>query len=511
MAGYSSRQAQQWNPESAFDIGNPDRCGTFTCVGWAPTQKRRCRNPIARHNQDAAREILNQLSRMDPLDVSRTQTGQLENVARYALCRRYHQDQVDRMVREWKRILREEVSWQPERWSGESFEESSTSRNHRRSVSHEDPATASPFASLSTLSSTRSRSGSQEPRQRNSRQNGMNERISRLIWDAEERQWTVASDRRTMREPRRQAPSTPAVVEEDTQHNDMNESIRRLVEDVEELRRTLESARRTMREPRRQAPYTPTLVNEEQPSPLARTTVSSDRRIMREPRRQAPSTPTLVEEEQQSPPARTTVSSSRRIIMREPRRQAPSTPMLVEEEQPLLLSRTTVSSDRRIMREPRRQAPSTPAVVEEEQPSPPARTTVSSGRRTMREPRRRAPSTPAVVEEEQQSRPARTLEPQQQSVAVPASEPAHRQTCTVAHISRRSVDEDCVICTMPMVNCSLSELVWCKSTCGRSVHRDCFEMMDGYVEVTRCVLWLVFLSLFVLQTCTVTIGTFLRL
>src|SRR5437762_3549606 len=112
MAGYSSRQVQRWNPESAFGIGNPDRCGAFTCIGWAPTQGRRCRNPIAGHNQNAAWEILNQLSRMSPLDVSRTQTGQLKKAVGYALCRRYHQDQVDKVVREWERILREEVSWQ---------------------------------------------------------------------------------------------------------------------------------------------------------------------------------------------------------------------------------------------------------------------------------------------------------------------------------------------------------------------------------------------------------------
>jgi hypothetical protein len=109
------------------------------------------------------------------------------------------------------------------------------------------------------------------------------------------------------------------------------------------------------------------------------------------------------------------------------------------------------------------------------------RGTVTSGIETMREPQRQAPSTPAAVEEEQQ-----------QSVAAPESEPAHRPTCTAIHRTRRSVDEDCVICTMPMVNCSLSELVWCKSSCGRSVHRGCFETMGGYVEVIRCVFWLVF-------------------
>jgi len=316
MVGYSSQQAQRWDPDSAFGIGNPDRWGAFTCVGWAPTQRRRCRNPIAGHNQDAAWEILDELSSMRPLEVSETQTDKLKEAAGYALCRRYHQDQVDMVVRKWKRILREEVSGQPERRRDESSEERSTSRNHRRSVSHGDSVRAPPFASSSTLSSTRSRSGSQELRQRNSRHNGMN----RLGY---------VSD-------------------------DVNEILRRMASILE---------------------------------------------AMSEQLRQAHSAPAVVEEEQQSSRART--------------------------------------------------------------PEP------------------------------QQSPQARTLEPQQQSVAVPESEPAHRQTCTARHKSRRSVDEDCVICTMPMVNCSLSELVWCKSSCGRSVHRDCFETMRGYVDVIRCVIWLV--------------------
>ena len=92
MADRSSQQIQQWNPESAFSAANPDKQGDFTCMsqmqnGW------RYRNPIAKRNQDAALEILNQLSRMDPLDVASTEdwTGKLHNLEEYALCHRYHQ------------------------------------------------------------------------------------------------------------------------------------------------------------------------------------------------------------------------------------------------------------------------------------------------------------------------------------------------------------------------------------------------------------------------------------
>jgi hypothetical protein len=299
MAGYPSRQVQQWDSESAFSIGNPDKGGDFTCIGFAPSQKRRCRNPIAAHNQKAAREILNQLSRMHPLDVSDTETSKLKTAVRYALCRRYHQDQVDEVVREWKEILRAEATRQPGWRRVESSEERVASRNHRRLPSHDGPVMGPLLTFPSTSSSTRSRSGSQQPRQRNSRHNGVNDRLSHVIDDME--------DVRTM-----------------------------------------------------------TYLTE-----------------------------------------------------------------------------------------------------------------------TIHEPRRQAPSAPASVEEEEQQLPVRAPELQQQSV----SKPARQQTCSVTHMLRRSVDEDCIICTMPMVNCLLSELVWCKKSCGRSMHKDCFKTMRGYVVVTRCVFW----------------------
>ncbi len=219
---------------------------------------------------------------MHPLEVSDTQTDKLREAAGYALCRNYHQNQADRVVREWKKILRGQVSWR--RRDSESSEERAASRNHNRSASRGDPVMVRLLASPSTSSSTRS----QEPHQRNSRHNGMNDRLNHTIDDDTQRMMTYHTE--TTHEAQIQAPS--------------------------------------------------------------------------------------------------------------------------------------------------------------------------EGR------------TPGL-----------------QAVAVPESQPTRQQTCSATHNLRRSIDEDCVICTMLMVNCSLSELVWCKSSCGRSVHRDCFETMGGYVDVTRCVFW----------------------
>ena len=86
------------------------------------------------------------------------------------------------------------------------------------------------------------------------------------------------------------------------------------------------------------------------------------------------------------------------------------------------------------------------------------------------------------------------LSPDSELEAEPTPPPAIAQQCLLHQASRRSFDEDCPICTMPMVNCMLSELVWCKQQCGRSVHKDCFEqMLELTANTMRCVYWSVIL------------------
>lgn len=69
--------------------------------------------------------------------------------------------------------------------------------------------------------------------------------------------------------------------------------------------------------------------------------------------------------------------------------------------------------------------------------------------------------------------------------------------CTANHVARRPIDRHCVICRERMSRRRLDELVWCKSECGKSFHKDCFErwrenssQIDS-VGTLRCVIWYV--------------------
>lgn len=57
------------------------------------------------------------------------------------------------------------------------------------------------------------------------------------------------------------------------------------------------------------------------------------------------------------------------------------------------------------------------------------------------------------------------------SVATPS------RTCTRTHVRRRDPDDACAIC-MDSIGAS-DQLVWCRSSCGRSVHKLCFEAWEA--------------------------------
>lgn len=88
-----------WDPLVTLEINNPDT-KTFTCVGYAPTRRRRCQNPIAGCNQTAVFAILHSLALLSP---SSGKIGQvLPEIASLSLCRRYHQNQADSVVAKWQ-------------------------------------------------------------------------------------------------------------------------------------------------------------------------------------------------------------------------------------------------------------------------------------------------------------------------------------------------------------------------------------------------------------------------
>jgi hypothetical protein len=70
--------------------------------------------------------------------------------------------------------------------------------------------------------------------------------------------------------------------------------------------------------------------------------------------------------------------------------------------------------------------------------------------------------------------------------------PALARVCETAHVPRRSTDDDCAICLEECRNTPLSQLVWCKASCGRSLHSACFRewrTQRAYDTPLTCVFW----------------------
>ncbi|OCK98242.1 uncharacterized protein K441DRAFT_464242, partial [Cenococcum geophilum 1.58] len=91
-----------WDPIETLEIINPDR-NCLTCVGYAPSCGRRCRNPINQANRASAFQLLKDLENIDP-SMTNIQP-QLCRLAGLTLCLRYHQNQVGAVVDEWMSVL----------------------------------------------------------------------------------------------------------------------------------------------------------------------------------------------------------------------------------------------------------------------------------------------------------------------------------------------------------------------------------------------------------------------
>jgi hypothetical protein len=97
-----SSTSKIWDPMKVLEMINPDKAA-LTCVGYAPSCKRRCRNPINVNNRAKAYAFLDALSYMNP---AVNKFGPLlEKLATATLCLAYHQGQVDRKVDSWMRTI----------------------------------------------------------------------------------------------------------------------------------------------------------------------------------------------------------------------------------------------------------------------------------------------------------------------------------------------------------------------------------------------------------------------
>jgi DNA repair exonuclease SbcCD ATPase subunit len=97
-----TERAKLWNPSKTLGIINPDK-GCLTCVGYAPSQGRRCRNPIRADNRALITETLDDIAYL-PSD-SPAVISRLRAIVGRALCCRYHQDQAETVFKKWQRMI----------------------------------------------------------------------------------------------------------------------------------------------------------------------------------------------------------------------------------------------------------------------------------------------------------------------------------------------------------------------------------------------------------------------
>jgi len=97
-------KTKEWDPHTTFGIINPHQ-GTFTCVGYAPSKHRRCRNPIARAGRDFVYELLELLALISTS--SHEFAILLQEAACRSLCWR-HGSQVDSVVEQWGASISED-------------------------------------------------------------------------------------------------------------------------------------------------------------------------------------------------------------------------------------------------------------------------------------------------------------------------------------------------------------------------------------------------------------------
>ncbi|KFY09029.1 hypothetical protein V492_05690 [Pseudogymnoascus sp. VKM F-4246] len=93
----SPSKATQWDPISALGIINPD-CGSFTCVGYAPSKRRRCQNSILKSHREFVNFRLFLIASMGRRHLAYETS--LEEAAHRSLCSR-HSSQASIIVEAW--------------------------------------------------------------------------------------------------------------------------------------------------------------------------------------------------------------------------------------------------------------------------------------------------------------------------------------------------------------------------------------------------------------------------
>ncbi|KAL6720074.1 hypothetical protein ACLMJK_001995 [Lecanora helva] len=114
----------RWDASEILGVDPNER----TCVGYAKTQGRRCRNPIAQANRAEAAKLIR---KMGERNIQSANIGRyLEELASYLLCKRWHQVQIEDKVEEWNDAI-------------EEFREAEISRQRRSHRAHSRQARGS--------------------------------------------------------------------------------------------------------------------------------------------------------------------------------------------------------------------------------------------------------------------------------------------------------------------------------------------------------------------------------
>jgi hypothetical protein len=113
----STATLASWDPIVLLSLMNPTKLA-ITCVGYAPSCRRRCRNAIAAHNILSAKVVMRDLVRADLSDAGIKDL--LYDLAGYTLCRRYHQNQATVVSDGWWRLVQAHREDEDERFSDTS-------------------------------------------------------------------------------------------------------------------------------------------------------------------------------------------------------------------------------------------------------------------------------------------------------------------------------------------------------------------------------------------------------
>ncbi|KAH7323482.1 putative reticulocyte-binding protein 2 like protein a [Rhexocercosporidium sp. MPI-PUGE-AT-0058] len=130
---FSCGSSKLWDPIASLGIINPDPgYQRITCVGYAPSQGRRCRMAINQHNRQTITETLNEMSYLHPSDPE--VVSRLKSIAGTALCIRFHQAQASNILSQWRSKLPKVHRID----SDKNPRSSRTSRSQARSYTSED-------------------------------------------------------------------------------------------------------------------------------------------------------------------------------------------------------------------------------------------------------------------------------------------------------------------------------------------------------------------------------------